>query len=112
MLQILRFVLRPYLIDTNDMNLNIIAADITVMQLNLNKNFTLHQHREMAKKLNLLRSKNYLIIGSGNLIHNLRNIAWDFHTPPFTWAQEFQSKLEAKIQGQDLNIFNLLSDIE
>ncbi len=52
-------------------------ADIPVIQLSLDYNKSPKQHYELAKELVSLRDKGVLIIGSGNIVHNLRQVAWD-----------------------------------
>lgn len=52
-------------------------ADIPVIQLSLDYNKSPKQHYELAKELEALRDKGVLIIGSGNIVHNLRQVAWD-----------------------------------
>jgi len=52
-------------------------------------------HYELAKELSALRTKGVLIIGSGNMVHNLRMIAWDkINTPNYgyDWAIEANEK--------------------
>ena len=53
------------------------------------------EHYEMALELTELRSKGLLIIGSGNLVHNLGQVVWDKIDNNYTydWAQEAQSKM-------------------
>jgi 4,5-DOPA dioxygenase extradiol len=52
-------------------------ADIPVIQLSLDYNKSPKEHYELAKELVSLRDKGVLIIGSGNIVHNLRQVAWD-----------------------------------
>lgn len=52
-------------------------ADIPVVQLSLDYHKTPKQHYELAKELATLRNKGILIVGSGNIVHNLRQVAWD-----------------------------------
>jgi len=52
-------------------------ADIPVIQLSLDYNKSPKQHYELAKELESLRDKGVLIIASGNIVHNLREVAWD-----------------------------------
>lgn len=52
-------------------------ANIPVVQLSLDYNKTPQQHYELAKELAELRKKGVLIVGSGNIVHNLRLVAWD-----------------------------------
>jgi 4,5-DOPA dioxygenase extradiol len=58
-------------------------------------------HYELGKQLAALRRKGVLIIGSGNLVHNLRRIAWDkLDTAGFAydWATEAQTKMNNWLQ--------------
>jgi 4,5-DOPA dioxygenase extradiol len=69
-------------------------ANIPVVQLSLNKNFTsLKEHYEFAKQLKHLRSEGVLIIGSGNIVHNLR--AYDRNPNAITpdWSREFDEMI-------------------
>ena len=69
-------------------------ADIPVIQLSIDYNKPMQWHFDLAKQLNELRSKGILIVGSGNIIHNLRLV--DFHNINkvnygFDWAVEARS---------------------
>ncbi len=52
-------------------------ADIPIIQLSLDYNKSPKEHYELAKELAAFRDKGVLIIGSGNIVHNLRQVAWD-----------------------------------
>lgn len=65
-------------------------ADIPVFQLSLNRNTSSEQHYALAKELAPLRSKGVLIIGSGNIVHNLRLADLSDDTP-YAWAAEFDA---------------------
>lgn len=52
-------------------------ADIPVIQMSLDRGKSPQYHYELAQELSVLREKGVLIIGSGNIVHNLRMIAWD-----------------------------------
>lgn len=52
-------------------------ANIPVVQLSMDYQKTPKQHYELAKELAELRKKGVLIVGSGNMVHNLRQVAWD-----------------------------------
>ena len=57
-------------------------------------------HYELAKQLLALRKKGVLIIGSGNMVHNLRMVAWDKLSEPeygFDWALEMNDVFKNKI---------------
>lgn len=52
-------------------------ADVPVIQFSLNYKLTPNEHFNLAKQLQILRNKGVLIIGSGNIVHNLSLVAWD-----------------------------------
>lgn len=69
------------------------AADIPVVQLSINETEPASFHYELAKKLSPLRDEGVLIVGSGNLVHNLHTYAWGKHdAKPFDWALRFEEK--------------------
>ena len=68
------------------------AADIPVYQLSLDYDQPPTYHYEIGKQLSKLRDKGVLIIGSGNLVHNLRDIDWSGSGKVYDWAQEFDTK--------------------
>jgi len=64
-------------------------ADIPVVELSLDWHRTPQDHYDLAKELVKLREKGVLIIGSGNIVHNLRMLAWAHAGEPeygFDWA--------------------------
>jgi 4,5-DOPA dioxygenase extradiol len=66
-------------------------ADIPVVQLSIDENKPASFHFEIGKKLAPLREERILIIGSGNLVHNLHAYAWGRHMPdPYDWAVRFE----------------------
>ena len=52
-------------------------ADIPVVQLSVNRNLTTQKIYELGKKLSALRDMGYLILGSGNTVHNLMRVEWE-----------------------------------
>ena len=68
-------------------------ADVPCLQLAISKKFTLREHFELATQLSELASEGYLIIGSGNVVHNLGEIAWEDDAKPFAWAEKFEADL-------------------
>jgi 4,5-DOPA dioxygenase extradiol len=67
-------------------------ADIPVVQLSIDEGKPASLHFEIGKKLASLREEGVLIIGSGNLVHNLRAYAWGRHMPdPYDWAVRFET---------------------
>ncbi len=78
-------------------------ADIPVVQLSLNENFmNLRDHYNLARELKKLREQGVLIIGSGNIVHNLRQLSRGENAPVFDWAREFDEIIKAAILNADL----------
>ncbi|WP_133535835.1 4,5-DOPA-extradiol-dioxygenase [Tenacibaculum caenipelagi] len=78
-------------------------ADVPVIQLSLDYNRTPAEHYALAKQLTTLRHKGVLIIGSGNMVHNLREISFSkIHTNfGFDWAIEANQKMKDWILKND-----------
>lgn len=72
-------------------------ADIPIVQLSLNHNQSSKQHYELAKELAFLRQKGVLIIGSGNIVHNLRTVDWNNMDSGFDWALEANEQMKSWI---------------
>lgn len=79
-------------------------ADIPVIQMSLDYYQGPQYHYELAKELASLRNKGVLIIGSGNMVHNLRMVAWDkLNTDNYgyDWALEAREKMKHFILDDD-----------
>jgi len=74
-------------------------ADIPVVQLSLNGAMSAQAHYDLAKQLQILRDENILIIGSGNVVHNLRTIHWQSDAKPYPWAESFNQFFISQIQA-------------
>jgi len=74
-------------------------ADIPVVQLSLDRNMAPASHYEIGKQLKSLRRKGVLIVGSGNMVHNLRMIAWQ--DVAYDWALEMDEKLKRLMLARD-----------
>lgn len=75
-------------------------ANIPVLQLSIDYNKPPQYHYDLAKQLAALRKKGVLIIGSGNMVHNLRMVDWKRLNEPnygFDWAIEMNSIFKEKI---------------
>ena len=75
-------------------------AGIPVIEMSLYYTQRPHYHYELAKELAALRNKGVLIIGSGNMVHNLRMVAWDKMNEPdfgFGWAIQANNQLKQLI---------------
>ncbi|MBS2097848.1 4,5-DOPA-extradiol-dioxygenase [Carboxylicivirga linearis] len=79
-------------------------ADIPVVQLSLDYTQGAQYHYELGQQLAALRERGVLIVGSGNLIHNLRMVAWDkleLSEYGYDWALEAQDKMNRFILEGD-----------
>lgn len=85
-------------------------ADVPVIQISLDYNQAPQYHYDLAKELASLRKDGVLIIGSGNMVHNLGLTAWDkFDTDNFAfdWALEASEKMKNFIlKGDHKNLIN------
>ena len=75
-------------------------ADIPTYQLSLDYTQPPDYHYELAKELNELRKKGILILGSGNIVHNLRMVSFDMGGG-FDWAIEFDDKIKKAVEERD-----------
>ncbi|WP_372948756.1 4,5-DOPA dioxygenase extradiol [Mariniphaga sp.] len=79
-------------------------ADVPVIQMSLDYSKPPVWHYELAKELANLREKGVLIIGSGNMVHNLRRVAWDKLNAEeygFDWAIEASAKMKEFIMDRN-----------
>jgi 4,5-DOPA dioxygenase extradiol len=79
-------------------------ANIPVLQLSIDYHKPASYHYELIKELSVLRSKGVLILASGNLIHNLRMVAWDKLDVPgfgYDWALEMHQIFNDKLLSGD-----------
>jgi 4,5-DOPA dioxygenase extradiol len=72
-------------------------ADIPVYQLSVDFDAPATAHYEMGQKLSSLRERGVLIMGSGNIVHNLRSIDWKPNAKVFDQAGEFDEKVKSLI---------------
>jgi 4,5-DOPA dioxygenase extradiol len=76
-------------------------ADVPVIQLSLDYTKGPQYHYELAKELSSLRNKGILIIGSGNIVHNLGIIDWQNQDQGFDWAIEANTRMKSYITSGD-----------
>jgi 4,5-DOPA dioxygenase extradiol len=70
-------------------------ATIPVFQMSLDFTQGPQYHYELAKELDALRNKGLLILGSGNIVHNLSIIDWNHPNSGYDWAVEFDEKVKS-----------------
>ena len=77
-------------------------ADIPVVQLSIDETQPPEYHYEIGKRLVALRDEGILIIGSGNIVHNLHTYAWGSRrVEPFDWAVRFEKQAREKLLSGD-----------
>src|SRR5690606_12182410 len=79
-------------------------ANVPVVQLSIDYSKGAAYHYALAKELASLRRKGVLIVGSGNMVHNLRMVAWDKMDQPafgFDWAIEANESMKKMINSND-----------
>src|SRR5690606_38463252 len=79
-------------------------ADVPIIQMSLDYRKDPQYHFELAKELAALRRRGVLIIGSGNMVHNLGMLAWDKLNADeyaYDWAIEASEKMESHILDVD-----------
>lgn len=68
-------------------------ADVPVVQLSIDETQPAQFHYDIGRRLAPLRDEGVLVMGSGNLVHNLHAYAWGRHpVEPFDWAVRFEKK--------------------
>lgn len=79
------------------------AADIPVVQFSIDRTKAPTFHYEIGKRLAPLREEGVLIVGSGNIVHNLSAYAWAKPgVKPFDWASRFEKTVqELLLEGED-----------
>ncbi|HSB65862.1 MAG TPA: 4,5-DOPA dioxygenase extradiol, partial [Anaerolineales bacterium] len=74
-------------------------ANIPVVQLSLDRQINPSDHYALGQKLNQLRQEGILIVGSGNIVHNLALMVWQ--DAAFDWAIEYDKKVKQWIVDED-----------
>ena len=78
------------------------AAEVPVVQLSIDETKPPSFHFEIGRRLAPLREEGVLIVGSGNLVHNLHAYAWGRHMPePYDWATRFENEARGLLVSED-----------
>jgi 4,5-DOPA dioxygenase extradiol len=79
-------------------------ADIPVMQLSINANKPFDYHLDLGARLAPLRERGVLVIGSGNVVHNLGGANPAMVDDGFTWAQRFDESAKERMLGDPAEV--------
>jgi 4,5-DOPA dioxygenase extradiol len=75
-------------------------ANVPVVQLSMDATRPPAWHNEIGRRLAPLRDENVLIVGSGNVVHNLGVMSWEGrNTSPYDWAVRFNAAIRAAIEA-------------
>lgn len=78
------------------------TANVPIIELSLDYTKAPQYHVELARELASLRDKGVLIVGSGNMVHNLRVLDWEKTESGFDWAVSCNQKIKELIRENDL----------
>jgi 4,5-DOPA dioxygenase extradiol len=76
-------------------------ADIPIVQLSMDGTLPPRFHYELGSRLRPLREEGVLIVGSGNIVHNLRAIDFAGKTAAYPWAEQFDRAVTEALQRRD-----------
>lgn len=83
-------------------------ADVPVVQLSINGLQPLDYHLDLGARLAPLRTEGVLILGSGNVVHNLRRIDWVQPAGGFDWNHRFDEAAAALLQDSPGDVLKLV----
>jgi len=75
--------------------------DIPVFQISVDADAPAEEHYKMGQELSALREQGVLILGSGNVVHNLRLVDWHKESKGFDWAYEFDEYIYGNILNRN-----------
>jgi 4,5-DOPA dioxygenase extradiol len=84
-------------------------ADIPVVQLSIHAGESLQYHFELGKRLAPLRERGIFILGSGNVVHNLRRINWKLTDRAFDWADDFDAHVKKLMTENPADLMGIAS---
>lgn len=85
-------------------------ADVPVVQLSIDATKSIAEHLEMGRLLDALRDSGVLILGSGNVVHNLRLLDWSAPDSAFDWNEQFDRLVRETMQSSPERIVEVNTD--
>ena len=82
-------------------------ADIPVVQLSINAELPFEYHLELGAQLAPLRERGVLVMASGNVVHNLRQVDWALADSGFDWARRFNEEAVSLMTGAPQDMVTL-----
>jgi 4,5-DOPA dioxygenase extradiol len=76
-------------------------ADVPAFQLSLDSRRSFNEHLELGREIASLRQRGVLILGSGNIVHNLRRMDWSEPHGAYDWAVEFDGRVKKAVDAHD-----------
>jgi 4,5-DOPA dioxygenase extradiol len=79
-------------------------ASVPVIQLALDERASAEEHLQLARRLRPLRDEGVLVLGSGNVVHNLHAYSWGRRSvEPYDWGVRFEGRVRALIAAHDFD---------
>jgi len=79
------------------------AAEIPVTQISLDRRLGMREHLRLGSRLRPFRDQGLLVLASGNITHNLREVDFSPRAPVQAWAREFDQRTREALLRRDLN---------
>lgn len=76
-------------------------ADLPIVPVSLSRRLDPESHIRAGRLLRSLREEGVLLLGSGNIVHNLREMSRDVGAPPTNWCDEFDKKVASALEARD-----------
>src|SRR5690606_3031877 len=83
-------------------------ADVPVLQLSVNAQKPLEHHLELGAALAPLRERGVVIVGSGNVVHNLRLVDWSQPDLAFPWARDFDEEVREVMASSPADVLRVV----